>query len=69
LFEGFLFFIVPDSGKQFGYRDDRYVEVRLQPLQVLLGLREYLPDRKLEARHDVSAGQDVGLGEGNDVGW
>ena len=34
-----------------------------------VGLREYLPDRKLEAWHDVSAGQDVGFGEGNDVCW
>jgi hypothetical protein len=37
LFQGFLFFIVSDSGKQFGYRDDRYVEVRRQTLQVLYG--------------------------------
>lgn len=36
---------------------------------VPVGLREDLPNRKLETGHDVSAGQDIGFGEGNDVGW
>ncbi len=34
----------------------------------LVRLSEKLPDRELEGGHDVSAGQDVGFGEGNDVG-
>jgi hypothetical protein len=36
--------------------------------KTLARLREYLPDRKLETRHDVSTGQNIGFGEGNDVG-
>ena len=36
---------------------------------VLVRLREDLPDHELEAGHDVSAGQNVGFGEGGDIGW
>jgi hypothetical protein len=40
----------------------------IQESMALVRLREDLPDRKLEAGHDVPALQNVGFGEGGDIG-
>ncbi len=56
LFQRLLLFISPDDG------------VHVEIATARARLREDLPDRELEAGHDVSAMQNFGFGEGCDIG-
>jgi hypothetical protein len=46
-----------------------WMHAGIQESTELARLCEDLLYREFEAGHDVSAGQNVGFGEGNDVGW